>query len=272
MGACCGVEQEALESEAMPPPMNILLAEDNQENIKVAGAFLERMGLTYEVAGNGEDALSALSGSTYDAVLMDLEMPVMDGLEATRRLRRGEAGEKNRNIPVLAMTAHALHGYQQLSEEAGMNGYLSKPVSFRGLSEALLEVSGGEAAPAAEADAGERSRGILEKDEVLKNLGDNEDLLREIFEIFLRGAPERMDKLRLALDGDDPATARREVHSLKGNAATIGAFSLSALAMRAHSLIKSGEAGKAREMLPALEESLARVLDLLRRELDKDSV
>lgn len=122
------------------PPMRVLLVEDNPENVLVGRAFLKRMGMEALVARDGRQALSLLAQEQVDVVLMDLEMPHMDGLEASRRIRAGEAGEINRQVPIVALTAHALPEYRQLCGEAGMDSYLPKPVNFAELMRLLQRI------------------------------------------------------------------------------------------------------------------------------------
>jgi PAS domain S-box-containing protein len=120
--------------------LNVLLADDNELNIMVASIPLNRMGHRVTVAGNGKEVIERLKAEAFDLVLMDLEMPEMNGLEATRRIRKGEAGERSRNIPIIAMTAHALTGYQAQCRDAGMDDYISKPVNFENLSAMLDKI------------------------------------------------------------------------------------------------------------------------------------
>ncbi len=130
-------DKNHIPAEAAPPEskpsdrsLKILLAEDNLLNAKLASAFLAKMGHSSVTAGDGREVLAALSEESFDLILMDVEMPDMDGLEATIRIRKGEAGEKNRYIPVIAMTAHALTEFREKCEAAGMNDFVSKPVNF----------------------------------------------------------------------------------------------------------------------------------------------
>ncbi len=122
--------------------LHLLLADDNPVNVKLARAILEKRGHRVDVAENGEEALNLCRDSEYDLILMDVEMPVMDGLEATRRLRNGEAGDRCQKLPVIAMTAHAISEVQKKADEAGMNGYVTKPIDINGLENTILEIVG----------------------------------------------------------------------------------------------------------------------------------
>ncbi|MGE4297127.1 MAG: ATP-binding protein [Desulfovibrionaceae bacterium] len=135
-------------SDDAPPPagrLRVLLAEDTLANVRLAELYLNKLGHTCTVAGNGKKVLQALAAARFDVVLMDLEMPEMDGLEATRRIREGD-GDKD--IPIIAMTAHALDEFRDLCAESGMNDYLAKPISLHALDQALRR----NARPAANAD------------------------------------------------------------------------------------------------------------------------
>lgn len=120
--------------------LHILIAEDNFLNAQVVKAFLDRLGHTSEVANNGLEAVEILEKKEFDAVLMDIEMPEMDGLEATKVIRASKGRVKNAEIPIIALTAHALKKYEEASFEAGMNGYLTKPVDIDHLKETLKSI------------------------------------------------------------------------------------------------------------------------------------
>ena len=107
----------------------MLLVEDNLINIEVAQTMLQTAGFRVDVSHNGADALKKLREQAYDVVLMDLEMPVMDGLEATRALRKGEAGTLNQETPVIAVTAHALPEFEEKARLSGMQDFITKPIS-----------------------------------------------------------------------------------------------------------------------------------------------
>jgi CheY-like chemotaxis protein/anti-sigma regulatory factor (Ser/Thr protein kinase) len=121
--------------------LHVLVAEDNMLNAQVIVAFLTRLGHTSKVAVNGLEAINVLAEEDFDAVLMDIEMPEMDGLDATRAIRNGNSRVRNPKIPVVALTAHALQDYEDKSYAAGMDNYLTKPVDINQLSEILQQVS-----------------------------------------------------------------------------------------------------------------------------------
>ncbi len=125
----------------MPPlqPLRILLVEDNVINQKVASLMLKKNGHVVVTVNNGREAIETLADQDFDAVLMDVQMPEMDGLQTTAAIRAGEEGT-DRHLPILAVTAHALHGDREICLDAGMDGYLSKPIQSAQLLQALAEV------------------------------------------------------------------------------------------------------------------------------------
>lgn len=117
--------------------IRILIAEDNKINQLVAMNFLKKLGYSADLAENGEQALEACRNRTYDAVLMDQMMPVMDGIEATSRIRNGEGGEANKNVKIIALTANAMKGDREALIEAGMDDYIAKPIVLKDIQEIL---------------------------------------------------------------------------------------------------------------------------------------
>ena len=118
----------------------ILLAEDNQVNIKLAAAVLRKYGHTLTVARSGEEALDELRKGSYDVVIMDIEMPVMDGIEAAKRIRSGMAGGHNSEIPIIAMTAHVFEEMKEKCLSAGMNSFVSKPIRIEEINTIIKNV------------------------------------------------------------------------------------------------------------------------------------
>jgi len=120
--------------------LDILVVEDNLLNSQVVTSFLKRLGHTSDIAENGKIALEKLALKDYDVVLMDIEMPEMDGLEATKEIRNGNYKVKNPDVPIVALTAHALRDYEEKSFEVGMNSYLTKPIDIDRLTDVLQAI------------------------------------------------------------------------------------------------------------------------------------
>ncbi|WP_300155906.1 PAS domain S-box protein [Solidesulfovibrio sp.] len=237
--------------------LRILLAEDNPVNVKVAAAYLGRRGHAFVVAQNGLEALDVLASRPFDVILMDLEMPECDGLEATRRLRSGQAGPVNRSCPVIAMTAHALSGVRQQCLEAGMTDYLSKPLDFQALDALLGDIAGaGAPLPAAAASADEVPG--LDTESALNRLGGDWELLAELETDFLRQYPRKLRRIKLCLDSENWDEAALTAHSLKNVAGAVGAESARQLAGRLEESLRQADNDQADQLMDRLTESLRR--------------
>jgi PAS domain S-box-containing protein len=195
-------------------PLAILLAEDNVVNQRVAVGLLTRRGHQVTVAANGLEALAALAKQPFDVILMDVQMPEMGGLEAAAAIRAGERGTA-RHVQIVAMTAHAMTGDRERCLAAGMDGYLSKPIDPAVLFAAIEGGTGmADRAPA------------VERASLLARMGGDEELLRDVVQLFLTDCPERLAAIRSAIDAGDPARLRGEAHTLKGAAANLSAAGL----------------------------------------------
>jgi signal transduction histidine kinase/ligand-binding sensor domain-containing protein/DNA-binding NarL/FixJ family response regulator len=260
------------------PPLRILLAEDNSTNQKVALLMLERMGCSADLAADGFEVLAALQRQTYDLVLMDVQMPGMDGLEATRRLRAELPADRQPRI--LAMTANALLGDREACLAAGMNGYLSKPVRFEELKSAILRTvfstptppSGTRIDPALL--AGTRPQPVdpsyLESLRQLEAVTGRK-LVSTVVESFLTETPRRLADLRAALKQGDSQALVFAAHSLKGGSAQLGATQLAALCAEVERLARDGfPADGLGERLDAVEREAARVYPELRSLIDPE--
>lgn len=212
----------------------VLLAEDNPVNQKVARVVLEKLGYAVDVVGTGREAVTAWQTGRYHLILMDCQMPELDGYEATREIRRLEAGE--RRIPIVALTAHAMQGADAECKEAGMDEYLSKPLD-RGKLKTCLEhllpnipdhsVTVEEIEPTVmHAEAGDKETPV-EWRELTESLGD-EQLLRELVDMFISGADETMRALDTPLSEQTGAALAAKAHSLKGASANLRAARLAA--------------------------------------------
>ncbi len=222
-------------ASAAPPsperPLAVLVVEDNPVNAKVAAKFLERMGHRARVAADGRRALAVLAAEPFDLVLMDVEMPEMDGYEATRRIRQGRAGEAARELPVIAMTAHAMSENRERARRAGMSDYITKPVDFARLGEVLeRHVPGGRGRPAAAAEPGPDRPAALDREDAISRLGGDAGLWAELCELFDESLRERMEAIERCLAGEDWERLAIEAHSLVGSGQAIGAQALAEVA------------------------------------------
>ncbi len=248
-------------------PLAILLVEDNPINVKVARRWLEAAGHRVTWVGSGAAAIEALADAPFDLVLMDVEMPEMDGLEATQRIRGGAAGLSRAATPVIAITAHSGAEARESCARAGMDDYVGKPLDFAELAAALARVARpasrelGAAAPASGApnptSASRAGVPILEDAEPMRRLGGDKDLLLELRAIFAAEAEGRRSALEAA--ATDRAEIRRIAHRLRGSAAAIGA---DALAAAAADLERAATAATG-EPFSSGNSVVARLLDLL---------
>jgi PAS domain S-box-containing protein len=248
--------------EARPPvSARVLVAEDNEVNQKVAVHILEKLGYRVEVAENGREALQACQRTRYDAVLMDAQMPGIDGYEATRRIRALEG--TGRRMPIVAMTASAMKGDRERCLEAGMDDYVSKPVTPDDLARVLQRwVS--PSAPALEAAQAARAEPVagdlLDETTIQSLLSVDEDgsLMDEVVAAYLRIAPVRLAALRKAAKGN-PSQLERTAHSFLGSCGNLGCRRMADLCARLEVLGRSGSTEGAAELVRALEAEYAAV-------------
>ncbi len=221
----------------------LLLAEDDPTNQQVALGLLDKLGGLIELANNGREALQALAADAYDLVLMDVQMPELDGFEATRRIRDPASGVANPAIPIIAMTAHALSGDRERCLAAGMDDYLSKPLDPEALARLLVRWlpaspdtppsdAPATAQPASQppAAAAASSEGIWERAGLLARVMDDTGLLRELVQGFLEQLPLQLQALQDHVARGEFAAAKAQAHRLKGSAANMNAPALEAVA------------------------------------------
>jgi len=217
-------------------PLRILLAEDNAVNQKLALRLLAQMGYRADVAANGLEAVQSVQRQPYDVVLMDVQMPEMDGLEATRRIRAG--GTPHGQPRIIAMTANAMQGDREACLGAGMNDYVAKPIRVDVLIEALRRaIPHGPAGSSGE--GGREMPPEIIDTSVFRELCESAgaDFARELIDTFAEEAPGLVAELRAAHSAGDAESFRRTAHSLKSNALTFGA---SGLAQHARALEQAG--------------------------------
>jgi PAS domain S-box-containing protein len=204
-------------------PLQILVADDNVVNQKVALTMLARIGYRADVGCNGHEVLDALRRQPYDVVLMDMQMPEMDGLEATQRiLEEWPAGNRPR---IIAMTANAMQGDRERCLAAGMDDYISKPVRIDDI-KAALERSGPPRARTSESPANSQAPSIDRSalDEIRAMQGEGgDDVLSELIRLYLQDSPRSLTAIREAIANDDPTGLERSAHALKGSCSYFGA-------------------------------------------------
>ncbi len=264
--------------------LRVLLVEDNPVNQRVATNMLESRGHQVRVAENGRVGLECIAENEFDVVLMDLQMPEMDGLEATAAIRDAEK-DKTRHLPVVAMTAHAGEADRQRCREAGMDAFITKPVRADELfatvesiaAELRVEDDEGPSGDAADVRASnphdettadvDTSWAPAEFDSkaALAAVAGDEDLLREIIELFLNEAPQNVEELQASLAEDDASAARRAAHKLKNSVAYFGAQNARNLATAIEDAAASGNLESARDQ----QEELVATLGRLQSELDR---
>jgi PAS domain S-box-containing protein len=243
---------------AGPPPvaMRLLVAEDNAVNRQLALALLGKLGYQADVVENGREALDAVELEPYDVVLMDVQMPELDGLEATRRIRdRFRPGE---GPAIIAMTANAMEGDREECLAAGMDDYLCKPIRPDELARALVRCL-----PQHEGEPLERAA----LDRLASSLGGGDEgrqAVAELLETFLEDAAALMETLRAAVERRDAEELQRAAHTLKSNGATFGARSFSLLCRELETLGRQGELDATPALLERAEDDWRRVREALR--------
>jgi len=231
-------------------PLTVLVVEDNPVNREVVCCFLADLGHAARVATNGLEALAALAEGPCDIVLMDLEMPLMDGFEATRRIRLGEAGEVGRRVPIVAVTAHSLPEFRRRCLETGMDAFTAKPVRLEALMETIRDLC-----------PNVFGRPVLDVRKGLDNLNGKRELYERICATFLDDIPPRRRALLQGRDSGDNAALEHQAHSLKGSAGLVGALGLQEAARALETCARDG--GELDRCL----EGLLHSLDSLEREL-----
>ncbi|NQT50889.1 response regulator, partial [bacterium] len=202
------------------PRLHVLLAEDNPVNQRLAVRLLEKAGHAVAVVGDGRRAVERVAQGDFDLVLMDVQMPEMDGFEATQAIREGERGT-GRHTPIIAMTAHAMKGDRERCLAAGMDAYVAKPVRRHRLEEAIEDVTRTHNLPARNGAREPMPTGDFDVDEALERVAGDRSLLRELAATFLDSCPALLARIDAAITAGDSTELERAAHELKGAAATL---------------------------------------------------
>jgi PAS domain S-box-containing protein len=241
--------------------LSILLAEDNLVNQKLAVRLLERRGHQVVVANNGREAVEMLKRQHFDAILMDVQMPEMDGYEATAAIRREEQ-TTGKHIPILAMTAYAMKGDRERCLEVGMDGYISKPVRAKELFESLegIPVQPTSSEVSTPPPAAYSADGVLDETDALSRVGEDRELLSELAEVFVSESPRLLEAIRAAISNQDAAKLRITAHSLKGAIDNFAAQDAYQAALRLEMLGRNGNLAEAEQACSTLQKEMDRLL------------
>jgi two-component system sensor histidine kinase/response regulator len=244
--------------------LRVLLAEDNPVNQKLAMRLLEKQGHTVAVAGNGKEALAALEKGRFDLVLMDGQMPEMDGFEATAAIRAREQGT-DRHVPIVAMTAYAMKGDRERCLQAGMDDYLSKPFRASDLAAVIERLALHTVTPGPAPDQESNDEPVLDWKQALAQVGGSVDLLRDLAAMFLAEHPGWMSQLGEAVACSDVAQVKRLAHTLKGSLGLFGARAAFDAARELEAMARSGDLTGSTSTYAALQTGLQSVQPVLAR-------
>jgi len=245
--------------------VRVLLAEDNSVNQQVAVAMLVKRGHEVHVVGNGREAVDAVAEHAYDVVLMDIQMPEMDGFEATQAIRATPRGAQ---LPIIALTAHALSGERERCMAHGMTDYLAKPFKAHELFTLVEQLSEGVApTPQPVATTPVTAPPVdLEGFRTMLREAGAEEALYSILDTFLRHAPERLATLATAVASGNGVEIAKAAHVFRGAAATIGAHELAELLERVETTARAGELENAREAFELVSPVAHNVIEYLRQQ------
>jgi two-component system, sensor histidine kinase and response regulator len=245
--------------------LDVLLAEDSHVNQKLAIALLEKWGHKVTVAENGQKAVDLWAAGNYDIILMDVQMPELDGHDATRQIREKEQ-QTGGHIPIMAMTAHALKGDEERCLAAGMDEYISKPIRAPLLFEKLATLCD-VAISEIDEDFGAHpssTSGLVDWDAALEIAASDTELLKDLIESVLEETPRQFELLEKSIAEGDASTARRAAHTILGNMRTVSADDGMARASAVENLAKDGNLDAIPEPVAALRTVCDRVLAELR--------
>jgi CheY-like chemotaxis protein/HPt (histidine-containing phosphotransfer) domain-containing protein len=270
---CLGLRGEASEGLPVPAgepprisaplpsparPLRLLLAEDTQPNQKLVVRILQKRGHAVDVAGNGAEALALVREDDFDLVLMDVQMPEMDGFQATREIRR-LADPRKARIPVVAMTAYAMKGDQERCLEAGMDAYLAKPIEAGELIEIVERMAAVQRAAAPPAEP------IYDAEQALVRCAGQHDILADMLSFFLDNVPQWIADMRAAADTAGWTELARHAHRLRGTLVYLAAHAAEKLAFQVEEAASAGDASAASAALEPLTTALGRLEQVLRQ-------
>jgi signal transduction histidine kinase/DNA-binding response OmpR family regulator len=244
------------------PRLHLLLAEDNSVNRQLAAHLLFKRGHTVVAVQNGQESLAALKKEPFDAILMDVQMPEMDGLTATRLIRENER-MTGRHIPIIAMTAHAMRGDREKCLAAGMDSYVPKPINpeeFYAVIESLVPGSG---VPAEAKSELESPAAVVDMNALLIRVEGDKDLLAQMAELFLEECPQSLCTIREAVLRRDAKELERSAHTLKSAVGNFAAQKAVEAALELETMARDGDLNEAEKAYQALEQEIERLKPVL---------
>lgn len=256
------------------PPRRVLIVEDNFINQKVTQRHMEKMGHQADVAENGAQALDMLALQRYDVIFMDCQMPLMDGYEATRRIRAGRVPNLDPSIPIIALTAYATESVRQKCFTAGMDDFVAKPIRLEDLKAALDRrvVKTGEVDLFALDSPFQSHQGavVLDRaqfDHLCELQGDDDrDFIRDLIDLFIAETPRRLEEMSAACAGKDLRTLAQIAHTVKGAAANFGARALHARCHQVEARARAGKLAEVDVLLSGLAEEYRRLIEVLEKQ------
>ncbi|HUO07555.1 MAG TPA: response regulator [Phycisphaerae bacterium] len=251
----------------------LLVAEDNEVNQLVTGEMLKKLGCVYEMVDDGLKAFNRAIAGGFDLVLMDCQMPTLDGFEATRRIREMEAKEKRPHLPIVALTANAVKGDRELCLAAGMDGYVTKPINVATLVSALEGLlkgrKPGAQAVAAVAGATGGSEQPFDVLSAFDRCMSDANVVGRVLDKFKEHAPMTLAELRKVVGAKDAAETKRLAHGMKGAAANISAEKLRSLSLELEKLGHESQLSAAEELVKQIDAELKRCIEFIPEAMTK---
>lgn len=269
--AVVATDSASTPTAAVEPPirkLNILVAEDNFVNQQLILNLLTKRGHHVVFANNGREAVEHVREETFDIVLMDVQMPEMNGFEATAAIRAAE--QPGQHLPIVALTAHAMEGDRQRCLQAGMDSYVCKPIKVTELMATIAQMIQSESVAPAEVPIAPTQEEILDREGVLSRVDRDPSTLQLLTDIFREDSRRNLDELAAAIECRDVHATHRLAHSLKGASANLGGTAASVVAKELEVQAKDGLLEHTPETLQRLEESIEQLLhelDVLRQEV-----
>ncbi|MEW6711515.1 MAG: response regulator, partial [Candidatus Riflebacteria bacterium] len=265
------IDRSLPENEVSPENsrLRILLAEDNVTNQQVAVGIVKKLGYEIEVVENGREAVKAIAANRFDLILMDCQMPEMDGFEATELIRKELPGGES--IPIIALTAHALKGYREKCLNCGMNDYLSKPFSANDLKKTLQRWINGNSASddrnsEPETSSGPEQLPVFDRQSLFERIMEDDKMMNDLLESFIVDAANLLENLQDAAEKKDIELIKSLAHKLKGASANISAIELSQNSAQLEHEIRNGNLQNIDEMVENIVESYKKFCKVVSQE------